>query len=102
MSCAPAPSPCGRNLANVHPQHTAREECDHSLRMNTRKPGELQKRAGNTEREASCSLAEFTAANPKDAEEAVGPITEQLSWRQEAPGSWFPGQTPLGPSFLPD
>lgn len=60
------------------------------------------KQAANTEQEAACSIAELAAANPKDAEEAMGPITEQLSWRQEAPGSWIPGQTPLGPSFRPD
>lgn len=46
-----------------------------------------QKQAANTEQEAACSIAELTAANPKDAEEAMGPITEQLSWRQEAPRS---------------
>lgn len=60
------------------------------------------KQAMNTEQEAACSIAELTAANPKDAEEAMGPITEKLSWRQKAPESWIPGQTPLGPSFRPD
>lgn len=49
----------------------------------------LQKQAANAEQEAACSIAELTAANLKDAEEVMGPITEQLRWRQERqdPGS---------------
>lgn len=45
----------------------------HSLRINTRKTGELQKQA-----EGTCSIVELIATNPsaKDAEEAVEPITE--------------------------
>lgn len=48
-----------------------------------------QKQAANTEKEAACSIAELTAANPKDAEEAMGPITEQLTGgrRRQDPGS---------------
>lgn len=54
----------------------------YSLRIDTSKTGELWKQA-----ESMCSIVLLLAANPKDAEEAAEPMTEQLSRGQEAPGS---------------